>query len=77
MTDITESLDLRGEVCPYPDVKSKRKVKKMKSGEVLELIIDYPLSAERVPETMKSMGHEVLSVDKKGTSEWVILVKVK
>jgi TusA-related sulfurtransferase len=49
----------------------------MKSGEVLELIIDYPLSAERVPETMKSMGHEVLSVDKKGTSEWVILVKVK
>jgi len=77
MTDITESLDLRGEVCPYPDVKSKRKVKKMKSGEVLELIIDYPLSAERVPETMKSMGHEVLSVEKTGTSEWVILVKVK
>ncbi|MFX1506017.1 MAG: sulfurtransferase TusA family protein [Promethearchaeota archaeon] len=77
MTDVTESLDLRGEVCPYPDVKSKRKVKKMKSGEVLELIIDYPLSAERVPETMKSMGHEVLSVEKTGTSEWVILVKVK
>ena len=77
MTDITESLDLRGEVCPYPDVKSKRKVKKMKSGEVLKLIIDYPLSAERVPETMKSMGHEVLSVEKAGTSEWVILVKVK
>ena len=77
MTDVSESLDLRGEVCPYPDVKSKRKVKKMKSGEVLELIIDYPLSAERVPETMKSMGHEVLSVEKTGTSEWVILVKVK
>ena len=77
MTDVTESLDLRGEVCPYPDVKSKRKVKKMKSGEVLELIIDYPLSAERVPETMKSMGHNVLSVEKTGTSEWVILVKVK
>ncbi|MFX1517435.1 MAG: sulfurtransferase TusA family protein [Promethearchaeota archaeon] len=77
MTDVTETLDLRGEVCPYPDVKSKRKVKKMKSGEVLKLIIDYPLSAERVPETMKSMGHEVLSVEKTGTSEWVILVKVK
>ncbi len=77
MTEITERLDLRGEVCPYPDVKSKRKVKKMKSGEVLEIIIDYPLSAERVPETMESMGHEVLSAEKTGTSEWVIRVKVK
>ena len=77
MTEITERLDLRGEVCPYPDVKSKRKIKKMKSGEVLEIIIDYPLSAERVPETMESMGHEVLSSEKTGTSEWVIRVKVK
>ena len=23
------TLDVRGEVCPYPDVKSKRKIKKM------------------------------------------------
>jgi TusA-related sulfurtransferase len=77
MVEVTESMDLRGEVCPYPDVKSKRKIKKMKSGEVLEILIDYPLSAERIPETMKSRGHEVLSVDKTGTAEWKILVKVK
>ena len=63
MVDINEILDCRGEVCPYPDVKSKRKVKKMSSGEVLKIQIDYPLSAERIPETLKSMGNEVLSVD--------------
>jgi TusA-related sulfurtransferase len=77
MVDITETLDCSGEVCPYPDVKSKRKVKKMSSGEVLEVIVDYPLSAERIPETMESMGHEVLAVEKKGTSEWSILIKIK
>ena len=77
MVDITETLDCSGEVCPYPDVKSKRKVKKMKSGEVLEIIVDYPLSAERIPETMTSLGHEVISVEKKGTSSWTILVKIK
>ncbi|MFO7796478.1 MAG: sulfurtransferase TusA family protein [Promethearchaeia archaeon] len=76
MVDITETLDCSGEVCPYPDVKSKRKVKKMKSGEVLEILVDYPLSAERIPETMESLGHEVLSVEKQGTSEWRILVKI-
>lgn len=77
MVDINEVLDCRGEVCPYPDVKSKRKAKKMNSGEVLKILIDYPLSAERIPETLKSMGHDVLSVDKVADSEWEIQVKIK
>ena len=77
MVDITDTLDCRGEVCPYPDVKSKRKAKKMQSGEILEIFIDYPLSAERIPETMKSMGNEVLSSEKIGDSEWKIIVKIK
>ncbi len=77
MVEITETLDCTGDVCPYPDVKSKRKVKKMKSGEVLKILIDYPLSAERIPETMKSLGHEVLSVEKEGTASWTILIKIK
>jgi len=77
MVDITDTLDCTGEVCPYPDVKSKRKVKKMNPGEVLEVLVDYPLSAERIPETMESLGHEVLSVDKTGTSAWKILIQIK
>lgn len=76
MVDVNETLDCRGEVCPYPDVKSKRTAKKLKAGEVLEILIDYPLSAERIPETMKSMGNEV-SVEKVGNSEWKILVRKK
>ena len=77
MVDITDTLDCTGDVCPYPDVKSKRKVKKMKSGDVLEILLDYPLSAERIPETMSSLGHEVLSVDKTGDSSWKILIQIK
>jgi len=77
MVDITETLDCTGEVCPYPDVKSKRKVKKMKSGEVLEILVDYPLSAERIPETMESLGHEVVLSEKTGKSAWKILIKIK
>ena len=77
MVDVNETLDVRGEVCPYPDVKSKRKIKKMKSGEVLAILVDYPLSAERIPETMQKEGHEVLSSEKTGDSEWKIIIKKK
>ena len=73
----TEVLDVRGEVCPYPDVKTQRKVKKMKSGDVLEVLIDYPLSAERIPRSMEKQGHEALKVEKKEASDWSILIKVK
>jgi TusA-related sulfurtransferase len=77
MVDADEILDVKGEVCPYPDVKSKRKVKKMSSGQVLKILVDYPLSAERIPETMKSLGHEVISVEKLGDSSWEICIKIK
>jgi TusA-related sulfurtransferase len=49
----------------------------MNSGEVLEILVDYPLSAERIPETMESLGHKVLSSEKTGTSAWKILIQIK
>jgi len=73
----TEVLDVRGEVCPYPDVKTQKKVKNMKSGEILEVLVDYPLSAERIPRSMEKAGHEILKVEKTGTSEWRMLIKIK
>jgi len=73
----TETLDVRGEVCPYPDVKTQKKVKKMKSGEVLEVLVDYPLSAERIPRSMEKAGHEIIEVEKTGTGEWRMLIKIK
>lgn len=73
----TEILDVKGEVCPYPDVKTQKKVKSMKSGEILEVLVDYPLSAERIPRSMEKSGHEVLEVEKTGTGEWRILIKIK
>ncbi|WP_129409765.1 sulfurtransferase TusA family protein [Marinitoga lauensis] len=75
--EVTKSIDVRGEVCPVPDVEAKRAVKKMKPGEILEVWIDYPMSKERIPEGMKKMGHEVLEIEEVGNSEWKIYIKVK
>ncbi len=72
----TKTIDERGEVCPVPDVDTKRALKKMEKGEILEVLIDYPLSKERIPATVKKEGHEVLAVEEIGPSEWRILIKV-
>jgi tRNA 2-thiouridine synthesizing protein A len=78
----TKTIDECGEVCPIPDVDTKRALSKMKSGEILEVnilevLIDYPLSKERIPATVERMGHEVLLVEETGPSAWRILIKVK
>jgi TusA-related sulfurtransferase len=74
---VNKSIDVRREVCPIPDVETKRALKDMKPGEILEVWIDYPLSKERIPETVKKLGHEVLEIEEVGKSEWKIYIKVK
>ena len=73
----TETLDVRGEICPYPDVKTKNKLKKMRAGDILEVLVDYPLSVERIPRTVEKMGHEMLKIEKIGESEWKLYIRVK
>lgn len=73
---VTKTVDVRGEVCPVPDVEAKRALKKMKPGEILEVLIDYPLSKERIPANSEKAGHKVLSIEETGPSEWRILIEV-
>ena len=66
MTEIsaTKTLDVRGKICPYPDMDTMTTLKKMEKGEVLEVLLDYPLSVERIPRTLKKQKHKLLEVEK-------------
>jgi len=74
---VDKTLDVRGEVCPVPDVETKRALKAMNFGEILEVLIDYPLSKERIPATVQKEGNEVIAIEEIGTSEWRILIRKK
>lgn len=72
-----KTLDTKGEICPYPDVKTKKTLKKMAKGQILEVLTDYPLSVERIPRSVEKEGHKVLSVEKIEGPEHRILIEVK
>ena len=59
----TKTLDVCGKICPYPDMDTMTTLKKMQKGEVLEILLDYPLSVERIPRNLKKQGHKLLSVE--------------
>mgnify|MGYP001770630247 CR=1 FL=1 len=67
-------LDLRGYVCPYPQIMTLQALRKLSEGEVLEVIIDNPASCENVPAAVRREGHEVLGVERIGVGVWRIRV---
>ncbi len=59
----TKTLDVCGKICPYPDMNTMTTLKKMGKGEVLEVLLDYPLSVERIPRNLKKQGHKLIEVE--------------
>jgi tRNA 2-thiouridine synthesizing protein A len=59
----TKTIDERGKICPYPDVDTMTTLKKMNKGEILDVLVDYPLSVERIPRSAQKGGHKILNVE--------------
>lgn len=58
----TENLDCRGKTCPWPVFLTKEKLKKMQSGDVLTVMVDYNPARENVERFVKSSDNKVLEV---------------
>ena len=72
-----KTLDVRGQICPYPDLRTMVTLKKMKKGEILEVLVDYPLSVERVPKNVEKSGHKMLKVEQVQGPEHRLLIEAK
>ena len=61
-------LDLQGEPCPYPAVRTLEVLPELKSGEILEVLSDCPQSINNIPIDAKNHGYEVLGVEQLGAT---------
>lgn len=70
-------LDLCGECCPYPPIYTMQEIQQMKSGEILEVIVDHPPSVTTVPAVVTMEGHEVLGEPVRDGAEFHLFIRVK
>jgi tRNA 2-thiouridine synthesizing protein A len=70
-----QTLDVRGEICPYPLFETKKAIEVLHSGVRLKVLIDYPLALDNITRWAKAAGHKVVSVEEVGASEWEILLE--
>lgn len=75
MTQVDQTLDIRGEVCPYTYVKTLLALEEMQPGQVLRVRLDYEPATRSVPRSVKIQGDELLSVAAALPGEWEILVR--
>jgi tRNA 2-thiouridine synthesizing protein A len=61
-----QSLDCVGLYCPMPIVKTNERIKKMKTGEVLEVVADDKGIKQDIPAWCKATGNEYLGMEDQG-----------
>lgn len=75
--NIDQTLDIKGEVCPYTFVKSKLALEQMEPGQVLKVIVDHEPAIKNVPGSMENEGHKIIEVEKINDTDWHIVVQKK
>ncbi|MFW8592909.1 sulfurtransferase TusA family protein [Cribrihabitans neustonicus] len=60
MSEINETLDAIGLLCPLPVLKARKRLKSLAPGAVLELLADDPAAVVDVPHFCNEAGHEFL-----------------
>jgi len=73
---VSTSLDLRGEICPYTELRAKRALEALAAGEELVVDIDHVIAARTIPEMAVHAGlGEVVGVDARGEGRFRITLR--
>jgi len=71
----TETLDVKGKMCPMPVVLTKRKLESMALGQMLEVTGEGSLEFDNIQRWVKNNGHEVVEASKTDADFKIIIKK--
>jgi TusA-related sulfurtransferase len=74
---MTKTLDVRGEICPYPMMRTVSALKKLSDAErTLEVVTDHAPALDTIPTQAARLGFETAVVEV-GGSEWRLVLTRK
>jgi tRNA 2-thiouridine synthesizing protein A len=71
-----EKLNVSDKICPIPVLMAKKRLEKMRSGQLLEITGNTPPARDNIQRMAKSWGHEVIEV-KEERGEFRIILRKK
>lgn len=70
-----ERLDVKGQLCPIPVIRTQNKVKTLASGDILEIICTDPGALNDIPAWCEVHGHRLIEA-KQHENELLITIEV-
>jgi len=72
-----KQLDVRGEICPYPMMKTVQALKKLKGDDLgLTVVTDHAPALETIPTQAARLGYTA-AIEETGSPEWTITLTKK
>ncbi len=68
-------LDVRGTICPYPQLKTKVELDKMSPGETLKILLDDKESANNIKTIIDQLGDDILDNIEDGKEITLVIKK--
>ncbi len=75
MTEITDSLDATGLLCPLPVLKARKRLKSLPDGAVLRIWADDPAAIIDIPHFCNESGHALVDQDEDGERQTYLIRK--
>ena len=75
MSEVHQTLNARKLSCPMPVLKSKKALKSLEIGQVLEILASDPGSMADIPAWTRITGQELLASEERGPRDFRFLVK--
>jgi tRNA 2-thiouridine synthesizing protein A len=63
MEHIDQKLDMKGQVCPIPAAETRKMLKSLSPGQILEVIGDFECACDNVVKMAMKNGGEIVSAD--------------
>ena len=70
-----QTIDITGEVCPMTFVRTKLRLERMRSGEILSVRLRGEEPLRNVPRTAREQGHAVLSLETAADGTSLLLLR--
>ncbi len=75
MTEVSDTLDATGLLCPLPVLKARKRLKSLPSGAVLRMLADDPAALVDVPHFCFEAGHTLVSQNDEGPHQVYLIRK--
>lgn len=75
MTEISDTVDAIGLLCPLPVLKARKRLKALATGDVLQLLADDPAAVIDVPHFCNESGHALIAQSQTDTHAVYVIRK--